>query len=699
MIGLAPRFRTQHLATLLVALTLVLSFVSSGVMAQDSDGSGTGYVTLTGARLNVRSAPESTASIIGKLESGAVVTILGSSADGAWLRVRAATVPDEGWVSAAFVAVGTAPGVSSTPVSTIESSTTGGGAATVPSRGLTGAAAGAVLLPVATKAPATGAMPAATSAATTAATSVAALPTATPNSSGGSFTLPTATPAASSAAADAPTATAAAPTTVAAAPTEAVTEAVTEAAPETSTEVVSDAMASDAETESAGGIGDPIAQTRPANMNLRGGPGTNYGVVGTATAGTILYITGVTEAGDWYRVNRADSTEAWVSASLVTTSGAVDGIAVLGGDEIPAPPVAAAPNTSASASTNVATTSAVASSVNAPAPAGFGEFGYGVTASMWQSEKSSVANSIQNMGFNWVKQQVRWEFVEESPGAVNWQEMDAIVNTMNGYGINVAFSVVTSPAWTRPNWGGTGGPPEDFQLAANFMGAIAGRYCGQSLKAIEVWNEQNLQREWMGLPLSAASYMDLLKRSYASIKAACPSMLVISGATTPAGNSDVAIDDIDYLRQMYEHGLKNYSDGIGIHPSGFANPPGVRYSDWAGGGYNAESHVNHRSFYFLSTLEESRAVMVQYGDTAKRLWPTEFGWGSSPQPYPGYEYQRRVTEQQQADWSVQAYQIMANSGYVGVAFLWNLNYNHGEMQTFAIVGRPAYDALRAMMGR
>jgi hypothetical protein len=176
-------------------------------------------------------------------------------------------------------------------------------------------------------------------------------------------------------------------------------------------------------------------------------------------------------------------------------------------------------------------------------------------------------------------------------------------------------------------------------------------------------------------------------------------MLVISGATTPAGNSDVAVDDIDYLRGMYENGLREYSDGIGIHPSGFANPPGARFSDWQSGSYNAESHVNHRSFYFLSTLEESRAVMVQYGDTAKRLWPTEFGWGSAAQPYPGYEYQRRVSEEQQANWTTEAYRIMANSGYVGVAFLWNLNYNHGEMQTFSIVGRPVFQALKSMMGR
>ena len=243
-------------------------------------------------------------------------------------------------------------------------------------------------------------------------------------------------------------------------------------------------------------------------------------------------------------------------------------------------------------------------------------FGYGITVNTWQGDKQGMANLVKQLGFGWVKQQIRWEYAEPEPGNVQWQEMDGIVNTMNGNGINTMFSVVTSPPWARPNLGGTGGPPEDFQLFANFLGSIAGRYCG-SLQAIEVWNEQNLRREWEGFPLEPASYMDLLKRSYNAIKGACPSMLVISGATTPAGYSDVAFDDIDYLRGMYQNGLKQYSDGIGIHPSGFANPPSVTFEDWTSGNYDALSHVNHRSFYFLSTLRESRRVMEEFGDTSQ----------------------------------------------------------------------------------
>jgi uncharacterized protein YgiM (DUF1202 family) len=435
-----------------------------------------------------------------------------------------------------------------------------------------------------------------------------------------------------------------------------------------------------------------VAQVTPARINVRSGPGTNYRVVSSANAGAQLPLVGQSQDGSWYQVQVSGLAQpGWVLGSLTTVTGTLDGV-----------PKVAAPAGAETFATTAASPGAVASAPAAPpaaAPNTGTGFGYGITVNTWQGDKQGTADQVKQLGFTWVKQQVRWEYAEPTQGAVNWQEMDSIVDTMNGNGINVMFSVVTSPPWARPTLGGTGGPPEDFQLFANFLGTMAGRYCGR-LQAIEVWNEQNLRREWEGFPLEPAAYMNLLKPAYNAIKGACPQMLVISGATTPAGYSDVAFDDIDYLRGMYQHGLRDYSDGIGIHPSGFANPPGVRFEDWASGNYDAPSHVNHRSFYFLSTLEQSRRVMEENGDSAKKLWPTEFGWGSLPQPFPGYEYQSRIGEGTQAQWIVQSFGIMRDSGYVAVPMLWNLNYPRDtEMGAFAVSGRPAFDALKQMMGR
>lgn len=713
MLTRLPTFRQgarkaeTRLALSVIAALLVVSLLGAAWprALQAQDGAATGTVDSTIPRLNVRSEPSAGAGIVAKLPAGSTVTILDADESGQWLRVTAETLTGEGWVAAAFVQAGAAAAVASaTPRATASAST-----APSSSSALAGAASGSTrrVLPARPTATATGAL---TSSETL------ALPTPTPTGTAGvgaevaaaATVAPTAAPTAAPTVAPtaAPTAApAAAPAAaLAAAPAAASSTAVTSTAaastaspsttPDNASAETGTADTGAADAEDAAEPETPTAYVVPATMNVRGGPGTAYARVGAAAQGTALAITGVTPAGDWYRIEQADGSEGWVSAGLVTTAGPMANVKQLADDEIPTPPVAqAAPASGSPAS------AAPASVAAAPAPSGGGGFAYGVTANMWQSDKAGVANALTDLGFPWVKQQVRWEFVETSPGAVNWQEMDGIVNTMNGYGHNLAFSVVTAPSWTRPTKGGTNGPPEDFNTFANFLGQIAGRYCGQSLKAIEVWNEQNLQREWEGYPLDPALYMDLLKRAYTSIKAACPSMIVVSGAPTPAGYSAVAFDDIDYLRGMYQNGLARYADAVGIHPSGFANPPSVRFSDWQSGAYTALSHADHRSFYFLSTLEESRAVMVQFGDAAKKLWPTEFGWGSTSSPHPGYEYQARISEGQQAQWIVDAFRIMANSGYVGAAFLWNLNYNYGEMQTFSVLGRPAYDALKQLTGR
>ena len=203
-----------------------------------------------------------------------------------------------------------------------------------------------------------------------------------------------------------------------------------------------------------------MAVVTAPRINVRGGPGTTNAIVATAANGDQLPIVGVSGDKSWYQVQVTGLADpAWVFAGLTTLNGTLDGV----------PQVAVLPRRRCSSGRCSACARALCACCSPNTSTGFG---YGVTANMWQGDKQGTANLVNQMGFNWVKQQVRWEYAEPSPGAIQWQEMDDIVNTMNVNGIKVMFSVVTSPPWTRPNKGGTGGPPEDFQLFANFLGAI-----------------------------------------------------------------------------------------------------------------------------------------------------------------------------------------------------------------------------------
>jgi hypothetical protein len=329
-------------------------------------------------------------------------------------------------------------------------------------------------------------------------------------------------------------------------------------------------------------------------------------------------------------------------------------------------------------------------------------------------QAGQVMAMTTGMGFNWVKQQIEWRVFEASQGSIDWGSMEGIINAANGAGVSLLFSVVNAPAWAREpgHDASVGGPPADPNTYAAFVGAMASEFCGTALKAIEVWNEQNLHYEWGNKPLDPAEYMRLLAAAYGAIKSACPSMYVISGALTPAGNNPpYAMDDFQYLEGMFQAGLNNYADGIGAHPSGYNVPPSVTWEgacaaiQQSGNSFNGACDTPHHSWSFRSTMEGYRNIMNVYGDSNKLIWPTEFGWAAGGAFDPRYAYANDNSFDEQAAWTVEAFQMMRSWGWVGPAFLWNLNFrvvaDGTEKAQWGIVRNdytplPVYDALKAM---
>jgi hypothetical protein len=353
----------------------------------------------------------------------------------------------------------------------------------------------------------------------------------------------------------------------------------------------------------------------------------------------------------------------------------------------------------------------VAPAVQTPSPTSPGTgFDYGIQVHLFHLDTGYVAQLVNNMRFRWIKHQIEWKAFEPSKGQYLWEPIDQIVNPAHSSGLNVLLSVVKAPDWARGGHTDEDGPPVALEDYGDFMAALAQRYCGR-VQAYEVWNEQNLKREWnSGRPLSAAEYVDLLRVANGRIKTACPTAIVVSGGPTPVGyTSDTAIDDFEYLRKMYEAGLPNYCDAVGVHPSGFNNPPDWHYPPAYSEAGDSESFRGNRQFYFLNTIEGYHDTMMDFGDTEHRLWATEFGWASienlTERPKEGYEYAADNTEMEQAEYLVTALQIARNKGYMGVMFVWNLNFAPAggatdERAAFGILRedwsqRPAYQTLAA----
>jgi len=334
---------------------------------------------------------------------------------------------------------------------------------------------------------------------------------------------------------------------------------------------------------------------------------------------------------------------------------------------------------------------------------------YGMQAHMYLSsgEQLRALDMVTGAGFNWLKQQVRWEYAEPAKGQIDWGGLDDIVNNAAAKGVNPLLSVVTSPSWSRGDRR-TDGPPDNYNDFGDFLAALATRYKGK-VKAYEVWNEQNFSREWGGGTISAGGYVELLKVAYTRIKQADPQAIVVSGALTPTGVNDpnVAVDDVAFLDQMYQYQggvFKQYADGVGAHMAGYNNAP----EDWVD--YHTVStpgFKEHPSFYFRR-IDQLHEVMARYGDS-RQLWITEYEWASTPAPVPaGYEWTTHLSEQQVAEFLSRSIQsIKTSRQWVGAIFVWNLNFrvlgdpHVSETAIFGILNpdwspRIMYAALRDM---
>ena len=79
---------------------------------------------------------------------------------------------------------------------------------------------------------------------------------------------------------------------------------------------------------------DPYITTTRA-MNIRGGPGTNYAIIGSAASGQRFDISGKNASGDWWRIDY-QGRNAWIYAPMVNASNAAN-IAVVP-TPVPPPP-------------------------------------------------------------------------------------------------------------------------------------------------------------------------------------------------------------------------------------------------------------------------------------------------------------------------------------------------------------------------
>ena len=284
----------------------------------------------------------------------------------------------------------------------------------------------------------------------------------------------------------------------------------------------------------------------------------------------------------------------------------------------------------------------------------------------------------------WVKRQVRYHRGDNPAG------VSGVIGQAQGAGFRVLLSIVGEPGQMAPD---PAGYTRDF---VNFLGGVA----SLGPNAIEVWNEQNISREWPSGQISPQAYTSMLSQAWNAIKSVNPNVMVISGAPAPTGFfggcSGGGCDDLPFIRGMAAAGAANYMDCVGVHYNEGILGPDARSGDPRGSS-------GHYTRYYSRMFEVYAATFP-----GKPLCFTEIGYLSSEGygPLPGgFAWAANVTVADQAAWLGRAVTLARNSGRVRLFIVWNVDatrYDSDPQAGFAIVrpggGCPACASLAAAMG-
>lgn len=195
---------------------------------------------------------------------------------------------------------------------------------------------------------------------------------------------------------------------------------------------------------------------------------------------------------------------------------------------------------------------------------------------------------LAGSGATVVRKAINWTAAEAEPGEIDWQLTDRIYEELAGLGIRPLWVVTSAPCWAaaekscEPNLPSYAPAPDSFGDYAEFTAAVADRYPDSA--GIEVWNEPNLERFYIGGG-DAASYAELFKTTAEAVAEVDPAFPLLVAGLSPVleeGETEDRYAWQPYLQTLIDAGIAASADGIGLHPYS-AFEPGADFVENAAG--------------------------------------------------------------------------------------------------------------------
>ena len=333
------------------------------------------------------------------------------------------------------------------------------------------------------------------------------------------------------------------------------------------------------------------------------------------------------------------------------------------------------------------TTHAEAATDSANGPA-FGVQFHGMWSKYTDAQRADVLAKLKAAGTQWIRLDLGWAMLQPTSAGsfdLGWGVpfTDSVINMIHADGFHLLVTFWRTPGWANGNAGETTLPthPADY---ANAIQWAAARYAGK-VDAWEVWNEPNEPYSMTGT--DPAAYAALLRAAYPAVHAGDPAAQVVFGG--PSEN------DAPWIARAYAAGIHGSFDVMATHP-------------YMGPSDAAPETPDDGTIYKLTHVAAVHNLMTQYGDGAKPIWFTEFGWSSHANTSGMANWELGVSPQTQGDYLVRTLQLLKTSyPYVTNAFWYEAsdqntgttaNIDNYGLLTSTFTPKPAYGAVQTYLG-
>ena len=291
----------------------------------------------------------------------------------------------------------------------------------------------------------------------------------------------------------------------------------------------------------------------------------------------------------------------------------------------------------------------------------------------WEAKWGDFQGLIDGSNAGWARLELRWDFIEASPGLWNFGLYDNLVDGYRAQNVEVLGLLDYSVAWAS---GGSGsgavfGPPTNLDAWSNYVRTTATQYKGR-IRAWEIWNEPDVAFFWNGQDGGNPDvYFELLRRAYQAIKEVDPSAIVMNGGLTGTERG------ARFMGRLLDLGAANYMDVVAFH--GYVSNDGL------------DSGVYSDVIWPLISQARERA--------GKPLWITEFGWRSDCG-----DGAAACSEAAQANRVARNLAMLFRIGGVAKVFVYMFKDPGDRPDYYGITRadasvKPAYTALQTIAGR